>query len=511
MSVSIAALVLGIMSATSCAFVNFDHQYKSEGRKLQVDAPFGDGANNMPAANDPTMAASSPSGGVDSDNDGLTDEEEEIEGTDPTKEDTDNDGLSDGDEVAFGSDPKNQDSDGDGLSDGDEDSDGDGMTDAVEAGLGTDPNEKDTDGDGLTDAEEVTLNTNPLEQDSDSDGLIDSKEVTMEKEYTDPNNMDTDNDGVADGKEVTVGTDPLDEDSDNDGLSDGEELNTPGLDPLHPDTDKDGLSDAQEKQFGTDASNPDSDGDGMSDGDEVDSNSDPLDDATATPQDTTGFGGTSGSTANTANAQPVATASGTAGLYCDGEATLSITNLFKGSLSDLEAKIKEESENNPSEELSRNAVLAAIVFGSVVTFILFAESLIGWSMCCERWIVGIIAMMACISQGVTFLFFNSEQYCDGDIINEILNQEPCVIGEGGIYSAIATGLYFVMLVMACKLPQDDPYGLCCKASQAKRNDGSGGSSSSGGFGRLGSKSSGGEDRKWVSEEPRQATEDDEII
>lgn len=62
------------------------------------------------------------------------------------------------------------------------------------------------------------------------------------------------------------------------------------------------------------------------------------------------------------------------------------------------------------------------------------------------------------------------QHSDGDIINEILNQEPCVVGQGGIYSAISVGLYFVTLIMACRLPQSDPYGLFCKAAAERRNE-----------------------------------------
>jgi MYXO-CTERM domain-containing protein len=41
----------------------------------------------------------------DSDNDGLTDQEELELGTDPLDDDTDNDGISDAEEVAAGSDP----------------------------------------------------------------------------------------------------------------------------------------------------------------------------------------------------------------------------------------------------------------------------------------------------------------------------------------------------------------------------------------------------------------------
>ncbi len=56
---------------------------------------------------------------LDSDHDGLTDEEEKKIGSDPKKYDTDEDGLSDSAEVlSYYTDPKNPDSDGDGHKDG---------------------------------------------------------------------------------------------------------------------------------------------------------------------------------------------------------------------------------------------------------------------------------------------------------------------------------------------------------------------------------------------------------
>lgn len=81
---------------------------------------------------------------ADSDNDGLSDDDELIYGTDPDNPDTDYDGLMDGTEVdmAEGSgcpDPVNPDSDGDTLLDGDE------------VSAGTNPCNADTDGDELTD------------------------------------------------------------------------------------------------------------------------------------------------------------------------------------------------------------------------------------------------------------------------------------------------------------------------------------------------------------------------
>lgn len=53
------------------------------------------------------------------------------------------------------------------------DSDGDGLTDDEERRIGTNPFNADTDGDGIPDGEEILLGTDPLRADTDGDGIID--------------------------------------------------------------------------------------------------------------------------------------------------------------------------------------------------------------------------------------------------------------------------------------------------------------------------------------------------
>jgi hypothetical protein len=78
------------------------------------------------------------------------------------------------------------------------DTDGDGLTDEEEENLyNTDPLDPDTDGDGLWDGTEVLdIGTDPLDTDTDDDGLSDGYEVNTEG--TDPTNPDTDGDGIPD-------------------------------------------------------------------------------------------------------------------------------------------------------------------------------------------------------------------------------------------------------------------------------------------------------------------------
>ncbi|MEM6926158.1 MAG: hypothetical protein AAF602_04480, partial [Myxococcota bacterium] len=114
-----------------------------------------------------------------------------------------------------------------------DDTDGDGLTDDNEELEGTDPLDPDTDDDGLTDGEEVNeTETDPLDPDTDDDGLTDGEEVNVHE--TDPLDPDSDDDGLTDGEEVNVHeTDPLDPDTDDGGIDDGEEVER-GTDPLDP-------------------------------------------------------------------------------------------------------------------------------------------------------------------------------------------------------------------------------------------------------------------------------------
>jgi gliding motility-associated-like protein len=152
----------------------------------------------------------------DCDNDGLTNDDELIFNTDPLNDDTDGDGFLDGEEVNIASDPLDScdpnpgalsfnDCDFDGLSSEDEDI------------LGTDPSNPDTDFDGYQDGAEVTLGFDPLNacdpdpfalgtNDCDNDGLSNDDEDIA---GTDPLNPDTDEDGVNDGDEVNGGSDAL--------------------------------------------------------------------------------------------------------------------------------------------------------------------------------------------------------------------------------------------------------------------------------------------------------------
>ncbi len=233
-----------------------------------------DGFNDEvdPANLDPCIPDNS-SLACDTDNDGVTDGEEDVNGTDPDDPDTDGDGIPDGVE--------NTDNDNDGINDGlDTDSDNDGIPDAVEAG----PNpafpvdsdndgtpdfvDPDSDDDGIPDRIEGATDTdtdgvpNYLDRDSDDDGLPDTEEDDLAY------GLDTDGDNIDDGYDVDIS---MGADANMDGVDDAfDPIDTDGdgqPNYLDIDADNDGIPDTIEADLDVLA---DGDGDQINDVYDVD-------------------------------------------------------------------------------------------------------------------------------------------------------------------------------------------------------------------------------------------------
>ena len=103
------------------------------------------------------------------------------------------------------------------------DSDNDGLTNADEVVYGTDINNPDTDSDSLSDGDEVhTYLTNPLVADTDSDGMPDNYETTHQLDpLVKDSEEDKDKDGLSNINEMLAGTNPNNPDTDGDGIFDG--------------------------------------------------------------------------------------------------------------------------------------------------------------------------------------------------------------------------------------------------------------------------------------------------
>jgi hypothetical protein len=117
---------------------------------------------------------------VDTDGDGVPDNADAFPSDPNESVDADGDGIGanadlDDDDPSVGSQPV--------------DSDADGLTDDQELEIGTDPNSADSDGDGLRDGIEVELGTNPLVQDTDNDGYTDGEEHSDGTSPTDDDDM----------------------------------------------------------------------------------------------------------------------------------------------------------------------------------------------------------------------------------------------------------------------------------------------------------------------------------
>ena len=230
---------------------------------------------------DPDVTA----GPCDQDNDGLTNAEEMIAGTDPTNPDSDGDGYNDGEEVngvddpattpvAMGTSDANDPCDPD-VTAGPCDQDNDGLTNAEEMIAGTDPTNPDSDGDGYNDGEEVNGVDDPATTPV-AMGTSDANDPCDPDVTVGP--CDQDNDGLTNAEEMIAGTDPTNPDSDGDGYNDGEEVN--GVDDPATTPVAMGTSDANDPCDPDETAGAcDYDGDGISNANDLDSDNDGIPDA----------------------------------------------------------------------------------------------------------------------------------------------------------------------------------------------------------------------------------------
>jgi hypothetical protein len=195
---------------------------------------------------------------ADTDGDGLTDGfEVNVSGTNPTLWDSDGNGLSDFDDYYYVPPTVWVDSDMDGLSD------------EQETSIGTNPHNWDTDGDGLSDYEEVHIySTNPLDAHSISQGY---GWGTLYNDWQLVDLTDSDGGGIPDRVEEHYGMNPQDSSDDTQGDLDGDgvlniDQYNAGIDlraniVIVYDRDGDGMTDVWELAHGLNPDNPNDAGD----------------------------------------------------------------------------------------------------------------------------------------------------------------------------------------------------------------------------------------------------------
>ena len=228
-------------------------------------------------ANDSALDSGLPSN-VDSDGDGVADQDDAFP-DDPTESsDLDDDGVGDNAD-AFPADPsESADSDEDGVGDNADafpndasesaDTDADGVGDnADNCKNAANADQADTDEDGTGDA---------CEGDRDSDGVIDDEDVFPD----DPNeSADSDSDGVGDNADAFPNDATETRDTDGDGVGDNADP-FPDDDTESADTDEDGIGDnADNCPTNANAQQSDGDGDGIGDVCDPDRDGDGVDNA----------------------------------------------------------------------------------------------------------------------------------------------------------------------------------------------------------------------------------------
>lgn len=210
----------------------------------------------------------------DDDNDGVLDEDEFKYGTSSRDDDSDDDGMKDGFEVSHGFNPSGGDdgvdTDGDGIpNDNDDDIDNDGKKNDVDDDIDGDgianDDDDDDDGDGEDDGGEQFVIEKKFDEIGPLDLVFEVEKLTdMKPIDDDPAGGDFDGDGKDDDR------DDDDDDEDSTPDADDDDLDNDGIaDVDDPDDDNDGLDDDEDRARGLSSRDGDTDGDGMSDGFEI--------------------------------------------------------------------------------------------------------------------------------------------------------------------------------------------------------------------------------------------------
>jgi hypothetical protein len=108
-----------------------------------------------------------------------------------------------------------------------------------------------------------------------------------------------------------------------------------------------------------------------------------------------------------------------------------------------------------SESAARWGGTLAPLLGGAAIFLCLLE----FYLCrfpCSRLLTSTCFVAAQLFQGLTFLWLNSHQFCQGDLVNVILHQDPCSPDEGGIFAMTAMICFFACGVLVMCTPKPEP-------------------------------------------------------
>eukprot|EP00565_Helicotheca_tamesis_P003882 CAMPEP_0185726048 /NCGR_PEP_ID=MMETSP1171-20130828/2143_1 /TAXON_ID=374046 /ORGANISM="Helicotheca tamensis, Strain CCMP826" /LENGTH=181 /DNA_ID=CAMNT_0028394323 /DNA_START=200 /DNA_END=745 /DNA_ORIENTATION=- len=139
----------------------------------------------------------------------------------------------------------------------------------------------------------------------------------------------------------------------------------------------------------------------------------------------------------------------------DHDDTSGSAGLFRYNDGDSCQEYSDDRTFNEGENVARVSALIATL-AAALSILLITVEFCCCRFCCSRLIVGCGLITTEICQGLTFLFYGSDTYCDGNILDEIKNQEPCSPSHGSVYSIGAIIAYFLCGAIFFCTPKPTP-------------------------------------------------------
>lgn len=115
---------------------------------------------------------------------------------------------------------------------------------------------------------------------------------------------------------------------------------------------------------------------------------------------------------------------------------------------------REGREYDQAEKVARGAAIVAPI-SATFSLLLFCVEFCCCHFTCSQSFINFGLALAQVSQGLSFLFFDSGTFCGGDLIQEIMTQTPCTVGSGAAYSIAALVSFFIAEVIVFCTPRPE--------------------------------------------------------